>query len=351
MSVGRSVMVMCALGIVSGCDSDTASTSAPSPKPILVSIAAAQPASADGGVLATGTVRAKRETALSFMTAGRIEAVLVEDGQPVSRGQLLARLDTTTVGAGAATAQAESTRAQAELRRMKVLADKGWVTRSRVESAEASAASAQAQVASTGFNVRFARIYAPTSGIVLRRHAEPNQNVTAGSPVVTIGEASGGYVLRVPLPDADLARVKIGQGAAVTISALGPRPLAATVTEVGARGDERTGTFEIELALPNAPGLRSGLIGQARVRVAGLGDAVAIPASAIWQARADEGFVYVVDPKTQMVKARLVQLGPIDDRDVTITGGLAAGEQVVRAGVEQLRDGSKITTRASRTPA
>lgn len=351
MSVCRSVVALGAVLLVSGCGDDAAEAQKSAVKPILVAVAEAQPASADGGVLASGTVRAKRETALSFLTAGRVADVLVEDGERVSRGQLLARLDTTTVGAGAATAQAEAARAQAELRRMKTLADKGWITRARLESAEATAAAAQAQVSSTGFNVRLARIFAPTAGVVLRRHVEPNQIITAGTPVVTIGEANGGYVLRVPLSDADLSRVSLGQGAAVSIAALGPRPLPATVTEIGARGDERTGTFEIELTLPDAPGLRSGLIGEARVRVAGRGDAVAIPASAIWQARADEGFVYVVDPKTQIAKSRLVKLGPIDDRDVTVTGGLVAGEQVVRAGVEQLRDGSKVTTRASRVPS
>jgi membrane fusion protein (multidrug efflux system) len=337
--------------LAGGCGG-TASDGAPAPaQPILVAVATAQVASADGGILASGTVRARRETALSFVTAGRVAEVLVEDGERVARGQLLARLDSTAVGAGAATAQAEAARAQAELRRMATLAEKGWITRSRLESAEATAAAAQAQLSSAGFNVRFARIYAPAPGVVLRRHVEPNQIITAGTPVVTLGEASGGYVLRAPLPDADLSRVRLGQGAAVTIAALGPRPIPATVTEIAARGDERTGTFEIELALPDLPALRSGLIGQARVRVAGTGDAVAIPASAIWQARADEGFVYVVDPRTKIVKARLVRLGPIDDREVVVTGGLAPGEQVVRAGVEQLRDGSKVTTRASRVPA
>jgi len=351
MSVCRSVVALGVVLLASGCGGDGDEAIKPVAKPILVALAEAQPASADGGVLASGTVRAKRETALSFLTAGRVAEVLVEDGERVTRGQLLARLDTTTVGAGAATAQAEAVRAQAELRRMKTLADKGWITRARLESAEATAAAAQAQVSSTGFNVRFARIYAPTAGVVLRRHVEPNQIITAGTPVVTIGEANGGFVLRVPLPDADLSRLRLGQGAAVSIAALGSQPLPATVTEIGARGDERTGTFEIELTLPNVPGLRSGLIGEARIRVAGSGDAVAIPASAIWQARADEGFVYVVDPRTQTAKSRLVKLGPIDDRDVTVIGGLTPGEQVVRAGVEQLRDGSKVTTRASRVPS
>lgn len=351
MQFTRSMMALAAVVAVAGCDGAATPDAKQAERPVLVSLAEAQPASARGGLLATGTVRAKRETALSFMSPGRVAALLVDDGDRVAKGQLLARLDPTAVGAGAASARAEAVRAQAELRRMQTLADKGWVTKSRLEAAQATASAAQAQVSATAFDVRFTRIYAPAPGVVLRRHVEPNQTVDAGTPIVTVGEASGGYVLRVPLPDADLARVRIGQGAAVTIPALGPKPLAATIAEIAARGDDRTGTFEIELALPAAPGLRSGLIGEARVRVPGDGSAVAIPASAIWQARADEGFVYVVDPATQIARARLVQLGPIDDREVIVTGGLTAGERVVRAGADRLRDGVKVTTRSVRAPA
>jgi RND family efflux transporter MFP subunit len=334
---GLALMVLASAGLA-GCGSEAAPATEAVQRPVLVALAEAQPASADGGVLATGTVRAKRETALSFISPGRVAAIHVDDGERVARGQLLAQLDPTEVGAGAASARAEAARAQAELRRMQTLADKGWVTRARLEAAQATAAAAQAQVEATGFDVRFARIYAPAPGVVLRRHVEPNQTVAAGTPVVTVGEASGGFVLRAPLADADLARVRVGQGAAVTIPALGAEPLAATVTEV-------------ELALPAAPGLRSGLIGEARVRVPGDGGAVAIPASAIWQARADEGFVYVIDPRTQAAKARLVRLGPVGDREVIVTGGLAPGERVVRAGVDKLRDGVRVTTNSRRTPA
>jgi len=335
------------LGLLAGCSSEAAQQEPPE-KPVLVSIVEAQPTSADGGIVATGTVRARRETALSFTSPGRVAAILVEDGQRVVRGQLLARLDPSGITAGATAARAELVRAQAELERMRALAEKGRVTRPRVEAAEAAAAAARAQVAATSFDERFSRIYAPAPGVVLRRHVEPNQTVAGGTPIVTIGEASGGYVLRVPLSDADLARVRLGQGAAVTIPALGPQPLAATVAEIAARGDDRTGTFEVEMALPAQPGLRSGLIGEARVRVPGKGGAVAIPASAIFQARADEGFIYVVDPATGVAKARLVQLGTVDDREVLVTGGLSPGELVVRTGIERLRNGVKVATRTTR---
>lgn len=317
---------------------------------IPVIVAAAAPISADGGLQVTGTVRAKRETALSFNSNGRVAAILVDEGQPVARGQLLARLDATEFNAEAAAARAEYARASADLKRMRELLAKGWVTQPRVETAEAAAAAAKARVDAAGFDARYSRIYAPVAGVVLRRHVENNQTVASGTPIVTIGEAAGGYVLRVPLTDGDLARVRLGQGADVSIPALGDQPMNATVVEIGSRSDDRTGTFEAELALPSAVGLRSGLIGNARVRTSAAKDdaVVAVPPSAVFGARADEGFVYVLDRPTQVVRVRMVRLGSLDDGEVIVTDGLRPGELVVSSGGDRLRDGAKVALVARR---
>ena len=310
----------------------------------LVALATAQPDQNSGGLLAVGTVRAKRETALAFNTNGRIAALLVDGGDQVAKGQLLAQLDPAAISADDAAARAEAVRAVADLKRMTELNAKGWVAKSRVETAQAAASSAQARVAVVGFNLRYSKIYAPSAGIVLKRHIEPGQIVAAGSPVVTIGEAREGYVLRAPISDVGMASIKVGQVATVTIPAVGTAPIPAKVTEVAGRGDERTGTFEVEIALPPRSGLRSGLIGEARVQTgaAALTGGVTIPASAVWQARADEGFVYVVDPATLVVRSRVVQLGALNDRVLVVTGGLKAGEQVAISGIDRIRDGGKV---------
>lgn len=313
--------------------------------PIAVSLATVEPASGTGSLQVTGTVRLKRETQLGFNTAGRIAAISVLEGQGVRAGQVLARLDPTGLDAASASARADAVRAAADLKRMGALVDKGWVTRSRMESAEASAAAARARVSQTGFDQRLGRIVAPAAGIVLRRAAEPGQMVAAGTPILTVGELGSGYVLRLPLSDGDLSRVRLGQLAAVTLPALSPDPLAATVSEIAARGSDLTGTFQVELRLPSAPGLRSGLIGTAKLRTGGQGRAngpVAVPASAVFAARADEGFVYVYQAPSGTVKMRLVQLGDIGDAAIVVTSGLQPGERVVRSGVDRLRDGLKV---------
>ncbi len=318
---------------------------AATPERIAVTLATATPAAGTGTIAITGTVRLKRETQLGFSTPGRIAAIAVLEGQPVAAGQMLARLDPTGLDAASASARAEAVRTEADRQRMAVLLGKGWVTRSRMESADAAAVAARARVTQTGFDARLGRIVSPAAGVVLRRAAEPGQIVAAGTPVVTIGELASGYVLRLPVSDEDLAHIRPGTRAEVTLPALSPAPIVAQVSEIGARGDDRTGTFLVELRLPPLPGMRSGLIGNARLAtgVTSAAGPVTVPASAVFAARAGEGFVYVYRPGSGTVAARLVQLGDLGDGGIEVTAGLQAGEQVARTGVDRLRDGTTVT--------
>ncbi len=313
--------------------------------PISVKLAEALPASGGETLAISGTVRLKRETPLGFNTGGRIAAITVREGDSVGAGQVLARLDPTGLDAASSSARAEAARADADYRRLAGLFQKGWVTAPRVETARATAAAARARVQQTGFDIGLAVVRAPSAGVVLRRPAEPGQMVTPGMTVLTIGELGSGYVMRLPVSDADVQRIARGQAALVRVPALGNDAIAATVSEIGARGDDATGTFRVEVALPPHSGLRSGLIGTAQLRFAGEASSsggVSVPATAVFAARADEGFVFVHDRAGGRVHLRQVSLGALGDSALVITGGLKPGERVVVSGVDRLRDGAKV---------
>jgi RND family efflux transporter MFP subunit len=318
-----------------------------------VRVAEVKPVSGTAILDVAGTVRLKRETPLSFNTPGRIAAILVREGDRVAAGQLLARLDATALGAAQASAQAEVVRARADLKRSEDLFRKGWVTAPRVEQARASMAAAEARARAAGFDVTLSVLTAPAAGLVLARPGEPGQIAQPGQSVLTIGELSQGFVLRLPLADRDAARVRPGQPASVTIPALGPAALQGQVSEVGARGADGTGTFRVEVALPADPRLASGQIGSARLT---LGPATAdapllVPATALFAARADEGFVFVLEPVTRRVRQRLVTMAGIDSAGVTVVSGLRAGERVVISGVDRLRDGQVVDVASGQVPA
>ncbi len=313
--------------------------------PVLVEVA--RVATAPGGMVAryTGTVRVKREIALGFKTPGIIESIAVNEGARVQRGQPLARLITTELVARERTAAALYHQAQTEHSRTEALIRQGWATQQRLESINQQLQSAKAELDAARFDVERSVLHAPASGIVLRRFAEPNQTMAAGAPVITVADLTSGYVLRVSLSDTELAHVHVGARASVTLAGIAPRALPATVRQIAARSNEQTGTFEVELSLPQVPGLRSGLIGEAvmdapaTTRRTGM---MSVPATALINGRADEAFVYVVGPASHVATARLVGIAGYSDTAVKISSGLNGDELIVVDGADRVQNGKPV---------
>ncbi|PXW77930.1 membrane fusion protein (multidrug efflux system) [Blastomonas natatoria] len=348
-----SLIAGCSLALTACSGGSDAAQPVSADKVYPVTIAVVQPASTSALITAAGTVRYRYETPLGFTTAGKIASIRFQEGNRVTPGALIAALDATQVSAGLESARAEQQRAQAELGRFQQLFEKGWVTKAQLERAEATARAAAAQVSTAGFASGTSRILAPSGGVILARTAEPGQVVAAGTQVVVLGESSGGMVLRAPMIDGDIARLSPGMPVTVRISALPEGEIEAVVSEIDARANPASGAFEVTIALPANPALRSGQIGTAQFRVAAAPDAagLAVPASAVFNVRADEGFVYLLDPKANRVRTRAVQIGRVDDKELVITGGLKPGDRIVSSGLVLLTDGAKVKPQASSQPS
>jgi RND family efflux transporter MFP subunit len=290
----------------------------------------------------TGTVRLRRETPLAFVSDGRVRSVQVREGDRVGAGQVLAGLDRTAIDAASLSAEARARQAAAELQRQKELLRQGWVAKARVESAEAAARAADADRSAARFSQRFATITAPTGGIVLARLAEPGQTLAAGTPVIILGEFGSGFVLRVPMTAGDMAGLSRGESATVRFRDGAAPPMSARIIEIAGRADPRTGTFQVEFGLPSHPALRSGLIADVSLPRRGSGGPVVIPVTAVFAARADEGFVWRFEQASGKVSARLVQLGKVTRDGVEVREGLARGDLIVAAGVDRLIEGQQV---------
>ena len=295
-------------------------------------------------ITATGSVAARRELNLGFTTAGQIKTLAVNEGDRVRKGQLLAALDTDQVGSALSAALAEEQRAAAEYRRIDRLNAEGWVTQSRMDNVKATLDAARASVRARRFAAETARITAPNDGIILARLAEPQEVVAAGMPVIVLGDAAGGFVLRVPLADREAAQITTGMSAKVRLDAL-DLTLDGKVIEMAGRADRATGSFQIEISLPNAPRLRSGLIGRAEIMVksgAPGPQPLKVPAAALYAARAGEGFVYVIDASNH-ARLRKVTLGETDDSGTQVLSGVRPGDRLAISALDRLRDGVAVT--------
>jgi RND family efflux transporter MFP subunit len=315
-----------------------------------VRIALVQSASTVPEIKGIGTAAWRRETPLGFTTGGQIARVFVNEGDRVQRGQLLAILSTTPVEAELTAAEAEARRAASDAERLKGLYGKGWITKPRYETAQANAQASAAQVKARRFALETAKIIAPSGGVVLARLAEPTQVVAAGAPVVIIGEAAGGYVIRVPVNDRAAAVLNTGAPATIQFEALGATPLQGKIVEIGGKARQATGTFDVEIALPNVSGLRSGMIGVvsmiASTRVTNVRKFV--PAATLMSPRAGEGLVYLIDGNN-IARLRKVTLGETTDAGVEILTGLVGGERIALNGFEKIKDGSRVNP-VMRTP-
>ena len=300
-------------------------------------------------VLATGVIAGKEEVPLSFKVGGVVERVAVDEGQRVTRGQVLARLSPDEITAMAARAAEARTKARRDVDRIRALHADSVATLVQLQDATTALEVAEQDVRVVEFNRAHSVIRAPADGIVLRRHTEPNALVAAGAAIVTLRTEDRGVVLRVGLADRDAVRVRVGDAAVVELDAWPGEPLRGRVSQVAAAASPQTGTFEVEIALGGARHpLASGLIARASIAVGATGTWPMLPLDAVVEAGGDSAIVFVVPRAGNVAERRVVRVGQIAGTRAVVTAGLARGERVVVRGGAYLQDGAKVTIAAAR---
>lgn len=313
-----------------------------------------------GRIKATGTLAARREMPVgSVGEGGQVRAVLVEPGDWVSKGQVLAVVD-RSVQAEQVASQAAQVRvneadarlAQANLDRALKLVDKGFISRADVDrltatrdGANARVAVAQATLGQLRAQTARLNILAPDAGLVLTRAVEPGQVVGGGTGVLFSIARGGEMELRAQLSEDDLARVAVGNSAKVTPVGAA-HSFTGQIWQISPVIDAQNRQGVARIALAYAPELRPG--GFASVEL-GSGAVVApmLPESAILN---DEqgSYVYIVG-KDNKVARRNVTLGTVSDSGIAIASGLAGTETVVLRAGGFLTPGQAIVPR--RVPA
>lgn len=320
-----------------------AGPAAPAAVPIPVRVAVAAPSGTASQIRGTGTLTYKREIPLAFKVQGILASFDVDSGDRVKRGQVLARIDPTEVQSRGSDADAQLALAETQLARVRQLKEKGFASQARVDDAQAAVERARAASSAASFDERKAVIVAPADGIVLSRLAEPNQVVAPGNPVMLLGDESSGMVVKVPLPDDAVARIRTDDTATITFSGL--KPVAASVSRIAGKADMRTGAYDVELKVASTDQpLRSGMVGQARINAHKQGVAsgeVAVPALALLEGRGDRAAVFIVDERGQARRVSIRVSGFADDQ-VLVAEGLKPGMKVVTSGAPYLRNGQAV---------
>ncbi len=310
--------------------------------PVRVAEATAGPAVAP--IEANGLIGAQDEMRLSFKTGGIVRRIVVQEGEVVRKGALLAELELTEVQAQAEQALQMAQKAERDLERGERLYADQVISLEALQNLRTQAAVAGAGRDAARFNLGYSQITAPRDGVVLRKLVEERELVPPGQPVVILGSADRGYVLRFALSDRDIVRIKTSDEARVTVDAYPGIELKGVVSEVSSAADPRMGLFPAQIRLTSTADIRlaSGLVANATIEPAQPGSTrfTYVPVSAIVEGEGRTASVFVIDGTT--ARKRLVRVGFIKDEYVALAEGLKPGERVVTEGSLYLVDGERV---------
>ena len=289
----------------------------------------------------SGEVRSRYDTALAFRVGGKIAARLVNVGDHVAAGQVLARLDPEDVRLAAQQAAAQRTLAWQELTRYRDLHKRKFVSQAALDAREASFKAADAQSELTKNQTEYATLKADKAGVVGQVLADPGQVVSAGQPVLRTAP-DGDREIALSVPENELNRFKPGLEVEVSLYAMPGKDLIGKIREISPVADPVTRTYPLRVSLPGQMQIPLGLSATIKLKVANgaLDNALQIPLTALFQKEGSAAVWIVADDDT--VSLRPVSVLQYHDDAVIISAGLTSGERIAAAGVHRLAAGQKV---------
>lgn len=315
----------------------------------------------EGAINVNGTLAARREMPVGIAgEGGQVISVLVDAGQWVREGQVLAVIDRSvqvqqqsSQVAQIRVARANADLAEANLQRALKLVDKGFVSKADIDRLRAQRDSAVAQVSVAGAQLgvlqaqsRRLNVVAPAAGLVLERRVEPGQVVSAGSGVLFRLAKGGEMELRAQLGETDLATLAPGVTAQV-VPVGGDKAFVGQVWQVSPVIDPASRQGTARIALAYAPELRPGGFASVTIK-SGTMVAPVLPESAVLS-DAQGAFVYIVG-KNNKAERRAVKQGQITAQGIVIVEGLNGTEQVVLRAGGFLQPGEEIKPKLEKGP-
>ncbi len=297
-----------------------------------------------------GKVDALRRVDLAFRVAGTLSELPVKENDSVSRGQILATLDSADFRTRLADREATFNRVDRDYSRAQALIKDSFISRSDFDRIEADYRSAKAALDQARLDLSYTELKAPFDGIIARRAVQNFEEVQAKQPILALRDLSL-LEVKFGVPEGIVQRLtETPESTVIPVSAsfdAAPgQAFALTFREFANTADPATQTFEATFVLPRPEGLEvlPGMTANVTVDLSAYydGESFSIPVTAV---TADEGLgprVWIVDEASGEVTSRAVTLGRMSGSMIEVFEGLRPGERVVTAGTGYLGEGMKV---------
>ena len=336
-ALGLATMTACPSG------GDAKTESGPAPAAALpVTVVEAVGENVQRTIDVTGTLAPWEEATVAMEAEGRIVDVRGDLGDPVKKGEVLARVNPIELQARVAQADAEQSAATADLARIQQLAAKDMATKQQVDEAKRRVDVARTNVDIARKKLGDAVVHAPFDGMIARRLVNLGDFARIGNPAFQLVRVSP-LKLKADVAERYAADVKVDDPVEARGEALGKTVLEGKVARIGPSVAQDTRSFPVEARIENADGaVKPGTFARMTIRTSTTAGAVTVPDLAV-VLFAGNPRVYVIDG--DKARERPVQLGEkVRDR-VVISQGLKAGEKVAISGLDVLSDGALVVVR------
>jgi len=318
-------------------DSDSDEDEAPA-----IPVETATPTRADIFAVYRGSapIEAFADATVIAKVGGEVRAILVEEGDDVTVGEVLARLDGDRLRFEMQQAEANLRKLQRDYQRNVDLSERGLISAGDLEKIQYEMEALQAAFDLASLELGYTQIRAPIAGVISERFIKLGNTIDVNAPVFQVTSLEP-LISYLHVPEREYRRIDAGQDAAIHIDALTGSQFDAKVSRVSPVIDPATGTFKITIEVSDpSRRLKPGMFGRISIVYDRHANAMQIPRSAIIE-EAGQSAVYVIT--NNVAERRVIRTGYAEGGQIEVLEGLDETEAFVIVGQTNLKNGSKVS--------
>jgi RND family efflux transporter MFP subunit len=355
----HSVAILSMLLLVSACDK----TQQIQPEEPLRPVRTIAASASDGisGRDFPGIVIAQNKADLSFRVAGKLKQIIINEGDRVKKGQIIARLDQTDFRITLDDKKANHAKAKANFTRSAKLVEPGYISQRDFDQITADYRTATARLKAARQDLAYTELKAPFAGSITKKYVDNFEEVQAKAIIATLQDLNS-MEIEIDVPESLMIHVKRGDNSRkiyATFDAITDTKFPLTFREISTQADETTRAYKVRFSLPPInnytvlPGMTATVIAD-RIPTDGRatnGNDIIIPSHAVLEDKKGR-FVYIAELEspastTAVISRRNVTTSLLTNNGLTVTSGINLDDQIVTAGMSKMHEGMRVKLMAN----
>jgi membrane fusion protein (multidrug efflux system) len=287
----------------------------------------------------TAPIEAHEEAEVVAKVGGEVRQILVEEGDAVKAGQLLARLDGDRLRLEVAQTEANLRKLERDYKRQLELSEKGLVAKGTAENAKFDLDALRAAYDRARLELSYTEIRAPIGGVVSTRYIKLGNTIAQNAPTFRVTDLDP-LVAYVHIPEKEFRKLAPQQPAEVVVDALAGERFTGVISRISPTVDPKTGTFRARVEVPDpSRRLKPGMFARVNIVYERREDALQLPRAAVLDADGTQSVFVVANGKAEQ---RTVRTGLANSGWLEVVEGLDGSEQIVVVGQAGLKSGSAV---------